>query len=97
VPFRKHGNLSSGFQKTWNVHIYQPVLKVVAITIHNATNLVLTQYPVWHYGAFAKSFLVIEITSFFCNESHDYRNAQKSGKKVHILQPLLKIVAITNM
>jgi hypothetical protein len=73
-------------QKRWKkVHILQLVLKGVTINIHNATNLVLLQYPVWHYGAFAIIFLVLAITSFSCNESHDYRNTQKVTKKVHIL------------
>jgi hypothetical protein len=40
---------------------------------------------------------VVAITPFSCNESHGYRNAQKSGKTVHILQPLLKVVAINNI
>ena len=50
-------------------------------------------------------FMVISVNATFKSVAngfvttrcfHDNRNAQKSGKKVHILQPLLKVVAITN-
>jgi hypothetical protein len=54
-----------------NVHILQLVLTVVTTTIHNATNLLLSQYPVWQYGACPTSFLVVAITSFSCNNTYD--------------------------
>jgi hypothetical protein len=78
------------------VHILQLVLKVVTTTIHNETNLVLSQYPVWQYSAFATTFLVVAITSFSCNNSYDYRNAQNKWQKCAYTTTTLKIVAITN-
>jgi hypothetical protein len=62
----------------------QLVLTVVTTTIHNATNLLLSQYPVWQYGSCATSFLVVEITSFSCNNTYDYRNTQKKWQKMCI-------------